>query len=366
VNGLYVGVITGTSVDGLDLALLEIGSRIRFAASETIALPDDLRDELISLGQPGQNEIDRLGAADARLGSAIGVAVNGLLEDAGIDRRAISAIGSHGQTVRHRPDTAAAFTMQIGDPNRITEATGITCVADFRRRDMAAGGQGAPLVPPFHAALFGGSGERRIILNIGGISNVTVLPADPCEAITGFDTGPGNCLMDGWISHCRSMPYDRDGEWAREGSPSPTLLAAMLADPYGPRPPPKSTGREYYNLDWLSRHPEAHQLSEVDVQATLLEFTARSIADAVGRWGGRPERLLVCGGGRHNRLLMERLAQLTPCMVETTDAQGVDGDALEAGAFAWLAHQTLAALPGNAPGVTGASGERVLGGIYRP
>jgi anhydro-N-acetylmuramic acid kinase len=366
VNGLYVGVITGTSVDGLDLALLEIDSKIRFAASETVALRDDLRDELISLGQPGQNEIDRLGAADARLGRAIGEAINEFLANEGVDPKTVSAIGSHGQTVRHRPDAAAPFTLQIGDPNRIAEATGITCVADFRRRDMAAGGQGAPLVPPFHAALFGASGERRIVLNIGGISNVTVLPSDPRESITGFDTGPGNCLMDGWIDHCRSMPYDREGDWAREGSPSPALLAAMLADPYGLRTPPKSTGREYYNLEWLSRHPGTGHLSEADVQATLLEFTARSIADAVDRWGGRAERWLVCGGGRHNRLLMERLAQLTPSPIETTDAHGVDGDALEAGAFAWLAHQTMASLPGNAPGVTGASGERILGGIYRP
>ncbi|NIP16059.1 MAG: anhydro-N-acetylmuramic acid kinase [Pseudomonadales bacterium] len=364
-SGLYVGVITGTSVDGLDLALLEIDSAIRFVASDTVALPDDLRDELLSLSQPGPNEIDRLGAADARLGCAIGEAVNGFLATAGVDRKAVSAIGSHGQTVRHRPDTDTPFTLQIGDPNRVVEATGITCVADFRRRDMAAGGQGAPLVPPFHAALFGDSGERRIILNIGGISNVTVLPADPSEDITGFDTGPGNCLMDGWISRCRSMPYDRDGAWARQGSVSPALLAAMLADPYASRPPPKSTGREYYNLDWLNGHPEIGPLNETDVQATLAEFTARSIADAVGRWGGAVERLLVCGGGRHNRLLIERLAQLAPCAVETTDAHGVDGDALEAGAFAWLAHQTLADLPGSAPGVTGASGGRILGGIYR-
>ncbi len=365
-SGLYVGAITGTSVDGLDLALLEIDSRIRFAASETVDLPQDLRDELIRLGQPGQNEIDRLGAADAKLGSAIGRAINEFLANQGVDRQAVSAIGSHGQTVRHRPDGADPFTLQIGDPNRIAEATGITCVADFRRRDMAAGGQGAPLVPPFHAALFGASGERRIVLNIGGISNVTVLPSDPRDAITGFDTGPGNCLMDGWISQCRSVPYDRNGDWAGEGSPSPALLAAMLADPYASRTPPKSTGREYYNLDWLSRHPEAGQLSDADVQATLLEFTARSIADAADRWGGRAERWLVCGGGRHNLRLMERLAKLASCPVETTDAHGVDGDALEAGAFAWLAHQTMAGLAGNAPGVTGASGERVLGGIYRP
>ena len=226
-NGLYVGVITGTSVDGLDVALLEIDSQIRFVASETVALPADLRNELINLGQPGTNEIDRLGAADARLGSAIGEAVNAFLANAGVDPQAVSAIGSHGQTVRHRPDMKTPFTLQIGDPNRIAEATGITCVADFRRRDMAAGGQGAPLVPPFHAALFRTPGERRIILNIGGISNVTMLPADGSEQVTGFDTGPGNCLMDDWISHCRSLAFDRDGTWAREGSCCPVVLEAL-------------------------------------------------------------------------------------------------------------------------------------------
>lgn len=365
-NGLYVGVITGTSVDGLDVALLDIDAQIRFVAGKTVALPADLRNELINLGQPGNNEIDRLGAADARLGSAIGEAVNAFLAEAGVDPRAVSAIGSHGQTVRHRPNMETPFTLQIGDPNRIAEATGITCVADFRRRDMAAGGQGAPLVPPFHAALFGTPGERRIVLNIGGISNVTILPADGSEQITGFDTGPGNCLMDGWINHCRSLAFDRDGEWAREGSCCPDLLEALLADPYGARPPPKSTGREYYNLDWLSRHSEVVQLSEADVQATLAEFTARSIADSVGRWGGGADRLLVCGGGRHNRLLMEKLRYMMPCPVEPTETQGIDGDALEAGAFAWLAHQTVAGLPGNAPSATGARGERILGGIYPP
>jgi anhydro-N-acetylmuramic acid kinase len=363
---LYVGVISGTSVDGLDLALLEIGEQVRFLQTETISLDGQLRDQLLALGQPGAQEIDRLGVADQQLGVAIGKSINKFLAAAGIDNQSVTAIGSHGQTIRHRPDGPAPFTLQIGDPNQITETTGITCVADFRRRDMAAGGQGAPLVPPFHAALFRTPGEHRVILNIGGISNITVLSADMATPVSGFDTGPGNSLMDSWINRCQQLPFDAAGGWAAQGICDNTLLNELLADPYLGRTPPKSTGREHYQLDWLAGHNSFSAVAEVDLQATLCEFTATSIWQAIQRWGPGSQRLLVCGGGRNNTTLMNRLESLAPCPVETTDQHGVDGDGLEAGAFAWLARQNLEGLPGNEPGVSGAAGSRILGAVYRP
>jgi len=362
----YVGVITGTSVDGLDLALLEIDEHIRFLRTETVPLETTLRDQLLALGQPGPDEIDRLGAADQQLGLAIGRGINRFLEAADIDGKDVAAIGSHGQTVRHRPDGAAPFTMQIGDPNQITETTGIACVADFRRRDMAAGGQGAPLVPPFHAALFRVAAEHRVIANIGGISNITVLSRDGSNPVSGFDTGPGNGLMDAWIDHCRSEPFDADGSWAASGHCDQSLLNQMLADPYLSRQPPKSTGREHYNLAWLTDRRGAFSTSNVDVQATLLDFTASTLCAAIKRWAPNSQRLLVCGGGRNNKALMNRLASLAPCPVETTDQHGVDGDGLEAAAFAWLAHRRLQGLSGNEPAVSGARGSRILGAVYRP
>ncbi|MFP6816995.1 MAG: anhydro-N-acetylmuramic acid kinase [Pseudomonadales bacterium] len=363
---LYVGVISGTSVDGLDLALLEIDDGIRFIRTETVALVTPLRDQLLALGQPGADEIDRLGAADRQLGRAIGVAVNEFLADTGIRSETVTAIGSHGQTIRHRPDGTAPFTIQIGDPNQITETTGITCVADFRRRDMAAGGQGAPLVPPFHAALFRVAQEHRVILNIGGISNITVLSSDSTAAVVGFDTGPGNALMDAWIAQCKQIPYDVDGNWAGQGRCDDSLLNDLLADPYLTRSPPKSTGREHFNLAWLAERSRVQTLAEVDVQATLLELTAVSICEAVRRWAPESQRLLACGGGRNNLSLMSRLAALTNCPVENTDQHGIDGDGLEAGAFAWLAHQNLEGMPGNEPSVSGAAGSRILGAVYHP
>jgi anhydro-N-acetylmuramic acid kinase len=363
---LYVGVISGTSVDGLDLALLEIDDEIHFLRSETVALISPLRDQLLALGQPGTDEIDRLGGADRQLGRAIGVAVNEFLAAAGIRSETVTAIGSHGQTVRHRPDGATPFTMQIGDPNQITEATGITCVADFRRRDMAAGGQGAPLVPPFHAALFHVTHEHRVILNIGGISNITVLPSNPADGVAGFDTGPGNGLMDAWIAQCKQLDYDVDGSWAGQGRCDDSLLNELLADPYFAKSPPKSTGREHFNLAWLTERSRVRSMAEVDVQATLLELTAVSICEAVQRWAPRSQRLLVCGGGRNNAALMRRLTTLANCPVEKTDQHGIDGDGLEAGAFAWLAHRNLEGLPGNEPSVSGAGGSRILGAVYRP
>ena len=268
------------------------------------------------------------------------------------------AIGSHGQTVRHRSGDPTPFTIQIGDPNLIAETTGITTVADFRRRDLAAGGEAAPLVPPFHARIFASDAEPRAVLNIGGIANITAL-----EPLSGFDTGPGNALLDAWCEAHTGHRYDSAGNWAAGGRVMPELLSALLADAYLQRSPPKSTGKEHYNLDWLrpllGPDPEPR-----NVQRTLVEFTARSIVDALNRWVPSAERVLVCGGGRSNRFLMQRLTELSGRAVESSDRHGWNGDAIEAAAFAWLAHQRLSGKPGNVPAVTGAGGPRVLGAVY--
>ena len=363
---LYLGAISGTSVDGLDLALLQITSDIRLQAAATVALPNDLRQTLLELGQPGGGDLDSLGRADAALGAFIGMAALEFLHQHGHPPEAVNAIGSHGQTVRHRPSGDYPFTLQIGDPNRIAEITGITTVADFRRRDVAAGGQGAPLVPPFHAALFRTREENRAVLNLGGIGNFTLLPADPEAAVIGFDTGPANALMDDWILHKKQQRYDTSGAWAASAEPDGLLLEQLLADPYLTAPPPKSTGREHYNLAWLGQQLSARGWAGADatVQATLCAFTAESAARALAAWGRGTDRVLVCGGGRHNETLLASLAARLPCPVETTDDHGVDGDSIEAAAFAWLAHQTLAGRHGSAASVTGARGPRVLGAIY--
>jgi anhydro-N-acetylmuramic acid kinase len=366
---VYLGAISGTSVDGLDLALVEVGPSIRTIAARTIPLTSQLRQTLLMLGQPQNCDLDILGRTDAELGAFIGESALKFLRDHGREPVTITAIGSHGQTVRHRPSGNFPFTMQIGDPNRIAEITGITTVADFRRRDVAAGGQGAPLVPLFHAALFRHPTEHRAILNLGGIANLTVLPAGAERDILGFDTGPANALMDEWILLKRGAPFDASGAWSAAGRADQALLYQMLQDPYLAAPPPKSTGREYFNLPWLNRHLDEHRergmsVTEADVQATLCAFTAESVAGALASWGGQTDRVIVCGGGRHNRTLLDGLATRIPCRVETSDEHGIDGDSIEAAAFAWLAHRTLDAQSGSAPSITGARGARVLGAVY--
>ncbi len=360
---LYIGTISGTSVDALDLALLEISPRIRLVAAGAATFPEPLRKRLLALGQPEDDSIDAVGAADRELGEFIGTSISAFLAEHGISASQVRAIGSHGQTVRHRPDAAQPFTLQIGDPNLIAERTGITTVADFRRRDMAAGGQGAPLVPRFHEALFRTASEARAVLNIGGISNLSLLPARADQPLLGFDCGPGNALLDSWCVRHRSEPFDVDGAWAETGTVLPTLLAALLEDEYLSRPPPKSTGREHYNLDWLQ--PKlASSMAAADIQRTLLEMTAVSVQRAIVRWCSDAERVVVCGGGRRNGLLMERLTALLQPAVAPTETLGFDGDAMEAAAFAWLAHQRLEGRAGSAGSVTGAAGDRVLGAVY--
>ncbi len=370
---LYVGAMTGTSLDGLDLALVHLNEldaggnpKLRISDGQTLHLPAALRGELAALTLPGDNEIERLGRADRRLGEFIGNSVLSYLQRLGLAATDIRAIGSHGQTIRHRPDADTAFTLQIGDPNCIAEVSGIDTVADFRRRDVAAGGQGAPLVPLFHRALFGAvltkQQEQIAVLNIGGISNLSLLGED--GAVLGFDCGPGNGLMDAWIGRHRQLDFDEKGAWASSGQTDGVLLEQLLADPYFSLAPPKSTGREYFSLTWLDGFARVSQLQPEQIQATLAELTARSVSQSIAEYGDNPAQLFVCGGGRLNQHLLRRLSALCAMPVRSTEDVGIDGDSLEAAAFAWLAHRTIEGLTGNAPSVTGASGRRVLGAIF--
>lgn len=361
----FIGLMSGTSMDALDAVLVDFAvTPPRLVATHSRELDQGLRQELLALAQPGDNELDRLAQLDVRLGTLSAQLCQELLTQADIDRRDIKAIGSHGQTVRHAPSATTPYTLQIGDPNTIAQLTGITTVADFRRRDMVVGGQGAPLVPAFHQALFHSSEKNRVILNIGGIANISILPADASQAVSGFDTGPGNMLMDAWIQRHRQQPYDKGGEWGRSGTADPELLNKLLGDPYFALSPPKSTGREQYNLHWLEQQLQGEYRAE-DVQATLCELTAASIAYAVQQFAPQSEEIFVCGGGAYNNYLMERLAShLAEYHLDTTTRLGADPKWVEAMAFAWLARQTLHGLPGNLPAVTGAREAVILGGIY--
>ena len=307
--------------------------------------------------------LSQLGQLDVKLGALFGDAVLALMKQENLEAQDVVAIGCHGQTVWHEPLGDAPHSMQIGDNNQIVAKTGVTVVGDFRRRDIALGGQGAPLVPAFHQALLAHPVERRMVLNIGGIANLSMLI--PGQPVRGYDTGPGNMLMDAWIWRQRGKAYDKDAQWACEGKVILPLLQTMLSDPYFAAPAPKSTGREYFNYGWLERLlGQFPALAPQDVQATLVELTAISISEQVLLSGGC-ERLLVCGGGSRNPLVMARLAALLPgTEVTTTDVAGISGDDMEALAFAWLAWRTVAGLPGNLPSVTGAREASVLGAIF--
>jgi len=366
-EGLYLGLISGTSVDGIDAALVE------FSPAGTISLrfgrtyPWDacLRAQLVALGQEGGLlTLDAIGELDVRIARAFAAAANQALTDSQTPASSVAAIGSHGQTLRHRPWGEVPYTLQLGDPSTLAEHTGITVIADFRRRDVAAGGHGAPLLPGLHAALLRCADESRAVLNLGGIANLTLLPADPAQPVRGFDTGPANGLMDAWCLRHLDAPFDQDGAFARSGSVDAALLKRLLSDPWFSVPPPKSSGRDQFHLAWLdaqlagSEHP-------ADVQATLLVLSARTIAQALTAEQPGTARLIACGGGVHNPALMDALrAELPDYVVESSAEHGLAPDHIEAMGFAWLARQTLTGLPGNLPSVTGASGLRVLGGIY--
>lgn len=359
---LYLGVMSGTSLDGLDIALIEQGEQHQLLATHYTPMPSGLRQDLLALCASGPDEIARAALAENRWARLAAEGVRHLLLSQGLQADAIRAIGSHGQTIRHEP--ARGFTVQIGNPALLAELTGICVVGDFRRRDVAAGGQGAPLVPAYHEALFAHLGQRVAILNVGGFSNLSLIEHD--QPVRGFDCGPGNVLLDAWIERKRGQAYDADGAWAASGTPNPGLLASLLADPFFAGTGPKSTGREVFNLPWLDAHLSAlPPCRDEDVQATLLELTARSIVDSLSGAQANTEALLVCGGGARNGALMRRLAELLPAAkVDSTAAHGVDPDWVEAMAFAWLAHCCLERIPGNRPSVTGAQGLRILGAIY--
>jgi anhydro-N-acetylmuramic acid kinase len=362
---LYLGLISGTSADGVDAALVSFDQGVpQLRAALTHPWPEPLRERVLALAQDLERfDLDAFGRLDVAIGRHFAAAAQALLASSGTPATAVRAIGSHGQTVRHRPDGPMPFTLQLGDPTVIAEGCGIDVVADFRRADIAAGGQGAPLLPAVHAMLLGRPGQTRVVLNLGGIANITVLGAD--GRVLGFDTGPANGLLDAWCLEHRGEAFDRDGAFAAAGKVEPALLAALLADPYFALPPPKSTGREHFHLAWLARQPGVAALAPADVQATLLALTVHSVADAIEAHAATATDVLVCGGGVHNPLLMRGLAdRLAPRAVLSTATQGIDPDYLEATAFAWLARQRLLGLPGNLPAVTGARGRRVLGALY--
>ncbi|MDG9926076.1 MULTISPECIES: anhydro-N-acetylmuramic acid kinase [unclassified Pseudomonas] len=358
----YLGVMSGTSLDGLDIALIQQDTRPTLLAHHYIPMPDALRAELLALCSSGQDELARAAIAEQRWVELAAAGINTLLQREGLSASDIRAIGSHGQTVRHEP--ARCFTVQIGNPALLAELTGIDVVADFRRRDVAAGGQGAPLVPAFHEALFDRDEQPKAVLNVGGFSNLSLI--EPGQAVRGFDCGPGNVLLDAWIGKVRGDAFDRDGAWAASGQLNAALLKALMNDPYFAATGPKSTGRELFNLTWLERHlAELPAVSPADVQRTLLELTARSIVDSLQQAQQETAELLVCGGGAHNAALMQRLQEMMPsCQVASTAKRGVPPDWVEAMAFAWLAHCCLERIPANRPSVSGAKGLRVLGAIY--
>ena len=360
---LYLGLISGTSADGIDAALVRFAPRLEIAGAQTVAYPAGVRRQILALARPAAAvALSEFGRLDLEIGTCFAAAALQLLRTAGLAPRDVTALGSHGQTVCHQPAGSHPFTLQLGDPNVIAERTGIVTVADFRRADVAAGGQGAPLLPALHAAELADPALPRAILNLGGIANVSVLV--PGQPVRGFDTGPANCLLDAWSARVRGTPRDDGGAWAASGRVDPALLSNLLSDPYFALPPPKSSGREVFNLEWLDARLPAG-LDPADVQATLLQLTARSIADALRPHAIR--ELYACGGGVHNTALMAALRAALPTVkVNTTAALGLDPDFVEAVGFAWLARARLENLPGNLPSVTGARGPRVLGGIYAP
>lgn len=360
----YIGLMSGTSLDSIDAVLVRFTPSFELCSAYSHPLPSELRHQITQLTQPGNDEIEQLGRLDIALGEIFADATLCLLQQAGVSTDAIKAIGSHGQTVRHRP--GAGFSLQIGDPNTITERTGITTVADFRRRDLAAGGQGAPLVPAFHEALFRSPVADRMIANLGGMANITLLPADPMSPVLGYDTGPANVLMDGWIEHNQLGCYDRDGAWAATGTVDTKLLNALLAHPFFHAAPPKSTGREDFNPNWLNIMLAQfnHEQAPENIQATLLELTAITLCDAIRSQLLIQPEVYLCGGGSHNSRLVERIrARLSDCRVDSTTALGLDPDWVEATAFAWFAMRTLQQQTSSLPEVTGAKGPRILGTI---
>lgn len=360
---LFIGLMSGTSMDGVDGVLIRLPAqgRPQTLAGVALPMPDGLRAQLLALNTAGHDELERAARAANALARLYAQAVHRLLDDTGVSAADVTAIGAHGQTVRHRPEQG--YTIQLNAPALLAELAGIDVVADFRSRDVAAGGQGAPLVPPFHAAMFGG-GTPRAVLNLGGIANLTLL--SPGQAPRGLDTGPANVLLDAWCQRHTGQAFDEDGRWAASGRVDAALLQALIAsEPWLMLPPPKSTGRDLFNTGWLdARLAEWRHKNPADVQATLQRFTAQTVADALDAAMPEAAEVLVCGGGSRNAALMRDLAQALRRPARTTDEEGVSAQWMEALAFAWLAQMHVDGLQAGVPEVTGARGARVLGALY--
>lgn len=363
----FIGLISGTSMDGIDAVLINnINNIINVKATLSKSYPKKLREILLSIrDNPHKIDIDQLGQLDTWIGENFRDSAISLIKKSGIDRSQILAIGSHGQTIRHQPKIKKPFSLQLGDPNIIAHGTKITTVSDFRRKDIAAGGEGAPLTPIFHKSLFCDNKNNRVILNIGGISNITILRKDSKELL-GFDTGPGNTLLDSWIKENKGDLYDKDGAWAKTGKTNKKLLKSMLSDPFFKILPPKSTGFEYFNSNWINKFLKDKNISPSDVQRTLVDLTAESIAIHIENFSKNTDEIILCGGGPKNITLSNALKERMPSIrFSLTDDYGFNSDYLEAIAFAFLARQTLLKKPGNIKSVTGANEEIILGGIYR-
>lgn len=361
----FIGIMSGTSLDGVDAALVaHTGDHFEQVDQAFVPYPPAIKQILLALHQPATNELHDAALMANSLAELYAKAVLKILRQSQLPAFAITAIGCHGQTIRHCPDLTdgRAYTLQIGNHARLAELTQIAVIGDFRSRDIAAGGQGAPLVPAFHQAVFASPAKNRAIINIGGIANISWLPVD--GQVTGFDSGPGNMLLDQWTQQHTGQAYDANGDWSASGQVNTALLEVMLAEPYLGLAAPKSTGRDLFNQQWLAQHLQAVDDRPENIARTLLELTALSIADAINRFCPNIDEAYVCGGGAHNGLLIDRLSALTGCSIERTDKLGVDVDWVEAVAFAWLAQRCVDGLSGNLPAVTGAQGPRVLGAIY--
>jgi len=358
--------MSGTSMDGIDTALMNFQEN-KFLTVGTLRknYPKELRSQLISASKNWKKtNIDQLGRLDQWTGEIFRDAALEIIKKFNIKANQIAAIGSHGQTIRHQPKIENPFSMQIGDPNIIAYGTKITTVSDFRRKDLAAGGEGAPLTPIYHKAIFQNNKVNRVVLNIGGISNITILNKNS-EEIIGFDTGPGNTLLDAWIREKLNKPFDENGQWTKQGSTNKTLLNSMMSDPYFDLAPPKSTGTEYFNLNWLNHFIGSKNITEVDIQKTLTVFTSESIAQAIERFNPNTEEIILCGGGVKNISLYKEITNRLPKIkISKTNDYGIDSDYLEASAFAYLAKLTISKKVGNVKSVTGSKNQVILGGIY--
>ena len=363
---IYIGLMSGTSLDGIDISIVDFANtEPSVLHCSTVAYDESLRDRIRNLTHSRETTLDNLYTLDTDLGTLYAETVNRVLELASLDRSTVVALGCHGQTIRHRPDIESAYTAQLGDPNRVATLTGITTIADFRRKDVALGGQGAPLACAFHKSRFYSSDEDRAVINIGGIANITYLPADRDQPVIGFDTGPGNTLGDYWIRKNRDLPYDAEGDWASGGQILEPLLQKMISqESYFTQKLPKTTGTEYFNPGWLRPFIEDAP-NPVDLQTTLVELTALTIADALKGLPSTPGNCYICGGGAHNKYLLDRLAKAIPdSNIQTTQNLGVDPDFVESIAFAWLARERIERRSGNLPDVTHAYRSGILGGIY--